>query len=213
MDVSWEPVEQGEVTGVLLGYEIRYWKDGDKEEAADRVRTAGLVTSAHVTGLNPNTVYHVSVRAYNRAGTGPPSPSTNVTTTRPPPKRPPGNISWSFSGSTVSIKWDPVVAKADESAVTGYKLCGASKFPKFRAEFPQIPVPSTPRSSISTKHTKNPHKTPNSPQRPLHPIPVPRFFPGTSMMVEDSGTRPAPHIMVVTTNSLLMVALISSLEL
>uniref|UniRef100_A0A8C3XG04 Contactin-2 n=1 Tax=Cyanoderma ruficeps TaxID=181631 RepID=A0A8C3XG04_9PASS len=122
MDVSWEPVEQGEVTGVLLGYEIRYWKDGDKEEAADRVRTAGLVTSAHVTGLNPNTVYHVSVRAYNRAGTGPPSPSTNVTTTRPPPKRPPGNISWSFSGSTVSIKWDPVVAKADESAVTGYKV-------------------------------------------------------------------------------------------
>ncbi|NWZ72816.1 CNTN2 protein, partial [Acrocephalus arundinaceus] len=122
MDVSWEPVEQGEVTGVLLGYEIRYWKDGDKEEAADRVRTAGLVTSAHVTGLNPNTIYHVSVRAYNRAGTGPPSPSTNVTTTRPPPKRPPGNISWSFSGSTVSIKWDPVVAKADESAVTGYKM-------------------------------------------------------------------------------------------
>lgn len=63
--------------------QIRYWKDGDKEEAADRVRTAGLVTSAHVTGLNPNTVYHVSVRAYNRAGTGPPSASTNVTTTRP----------------------------------------------------------------------------------------------------------------------------------
>ncbi|KAI1231025.1 hypothetical protein IHE44_0008468 [Lamprotornis superbus] len=122
MDVSWEPVEQGEVTGVLLGYEIRYWKDGDKEEAADRVRTAGLVTSAHVTGLNPNTDYHVSVRAYNRAGTGPPSPSTNVTTMRPPPKRPPGNISWTFSGSTVSIKWDPVVAKADESAVTGYKM-------------------------------------------------------------------------------------------
>lgn len=47
------------------------------------MRTAGLVTSAHVTGLNPNTDYHVSVRAYNRAGTGPPSPSTNVTTTRP----------------------------------------------------------------------------------------------------------------------------------
>lgn len=63
--------------------QIRYWKDGDKEEAADRVRTAGLVTSAHVTGLNPNTNYHVSVRAYNRAGTGLPSASTNVTTTRP----------------------------------------------------------------------------------------------------------------------------------
>lgn len=38
------------------------------------------------------------------------------------PKRPPSNISWTLSGSTVSIKWDPVVAKADESAVTGYKV-------------------------------------------------------------------------------------------
>uniref|UniRef100_A0A8C2TXI0 Contactin 2 n=1 Tax=Coturnix japonica TaxID=93934 RepID=A0A8C2TXI0_COTJA len=122
MDVSWEPVEQGDMTGVLLGYEIRYWKDGDKEEAADRVRTAGLVTSAHVTGLNPNTKYHVSVRAYNRAGAGPPSPSTNITTTKPPPRRPPGNISWTLTGSTVTIKWDPVVAQADESTVTGYKM-------------------------------------------------------------------------------------------
>lgn len=68
---------------ISFSIQIRYWKDGDKEEAADRVRTAGLVTSAHVTGLNPNTKYHVSVRAYNRAGTGPPSPSTNVTTTKP----------------------------------------------------------------------------------------------------------------------------------
>ncbi|XP_025061329.1 contactin-2 isoform X2 [Alligator sinensis] len=122
MDVSWEPVEQGDTNGVLLGYEIRYWKDGDKEEAADRVRTAGLVTAAHVTGLNSNTKYHVTVRAYNRAGTGPASPSTNITTTKPPPSRPPGNISWTFSGSGVSIKWDPVVAQGDESAVTGYKM-------------------------------------------------------------------------------------------
>lgn len=38
------------------------------------------------------------------------------------PQRPPGNISWTFSSSSISIKWDPVVAKADESAVTGYKV-------------------------------------------------------------------------------------------
>lgn len=69
---------------MTLGYpcplQIRYWKAGDKEAAADRVRTAGLDTSAHVTGLHPNTKYHVTVRAYNRAGTGPASPSTNATT-------------------------------------------------------------------------------------------------------------------------------------
>uniref|UniRef100_A0A8C3KUF8 Contactin 2 n=2 Tax=Scolopacidae TaxID=8917 RepID=A0A8C3KUF8_9CHAR len=213
MDVSWEPVEQGDMTGVLLGYEIRYWKDGDKEEAADRVRTAGLVTSAHVTGLNPNTKYHVSVRAYNRAGTGPPSPSTNVTTTKPPPKRPPGNISWTFSGSTVSIKWDPVVAKADESAVTGYKMLyrqdshSAPTLYLASKSRIDIPVPEDFTHAFVQIRVTGPggdgipaevHILRNS---------------GTSMMVEDSVTRPVPHAVVITTNSLVMVALIRYLEL
>uniref|UniRef100_A0A8C0FP05 Contactin 2 n=1 Tax=Bubo bubo TaxID=30461 RepID=A0A8C0FP05_BUBBB len=213
MDVSWEPVEQGDMTGVLLGYEIRYWKDGDKEEAADRVRTAGLVTSAHVTGLNPNTKYHVSVRAYNRAGTGPPSPSTNVTTTKPPPTRPPGNISWTFSGSTVSIKWDPVVAKADESAVTGYKMLyrqdshSAPTLYLASKSRIDIPVPEDFTHAFVQIRVTGPggdgipaevHILRNS---------------GTSMMVEDSVTRPVPHAVIITTNSLVMVALISYLEL
>ncbi|XP_016071256.1 PREDICTED: contactin-2 isoform X1 [Miniopterus natalensis] len=121
MNVTWEPVPQ-DMNGILLGYEIRYWKAGDKEAAADRVRTAGLDTSARVTDLHPNTKYHVTVRAYNRAGTGPASPSANATTMKPPPRRPPGNISWTFSSSSLSIKWDPVVPLRNESAVTGYKM-------------------------------------------------------------------------------------------
>uniref|UniRef100_A0A2K5YDE6 Contactin 2 n=1 Tax=Mandrillus leucophaeus TaxID=9568 RepID=A0A2K5YDE6_MANLE len=121
MNVTWEPVQQ-DMNGILLGYEIRYWKAGDKEAAADRVRTAGLDTSARVSGLHPNTKYHVTVRAYNRAGTGPASPSANATTMKPPPRRPPGNISWTFSSSSLSIKWDPVVPFRNESAVTGYKM-------------------------------------------------------------------------------------------
>uniref|UniRef100_A0A2I3GQF2 Contactin 2 n=1 Tax=Nomascus leucogenys TaxID=61853 RepID=A0A2I3GQF2_NOMLE len=121
MNVTWEPVQQ-DMNGILLGYEIRYWKAGDKEAAADRVRTAGLDTSARVSGLHSNTKYHVTVRAYNRAGTGPASPSANATTMKPPPQRPPGNISWTFSSSSLSIKWDPVVPFRNESAVTGYKM-------------------------------------------------------------------------------------------
>lgn len=69
--------------GHLCPPQIRYWKAGDKEAAADRVRTAGLETVACVTSLQPNTKYHVTVRAYNRAGTGPASPSTNATTMKP----------------------------------------------------------------------------------------------------------------------------------
>lgn len=122
MDVTWKAVEEEDINGVLQGYEIRYWKDGDKEAAADRVRTAGLETSARVTGLRPDTTYYVTVRAYNRAGTGPPSPSANLTTTKAPPSRPPGNITWKLSGSSVSLQWDPVVAMENESYVTGYKM-------------------------------------------------------------------------------------------
>lgn len=47
------------------------------------MRTAGLDTSARVTGLYPNTKYHVTVRAYNRAGTGPASPSADAMTMKP----------------------------------------------------------------------------------------------------------------------------------
>uniref|UniRef100_A0A8B9TJ31 Contactin-2 n=1 Tax=Anas platyrhynchos TaxID=8839 RepID=A0A8B9TJ31_ANAPL len=182
MDVSWEPVEQGDMTGVLLGYEIRYWKDGDKEEAADRVRTAG---------------------AYNRAGTGPPSPSTNVTTTKPPPRRPPGNISWTFSGSTVSIKWDPVVAHTDESAVTGYKMLyrqdshSAPTLYLASKSRIDIPVPEDFTHAFVQIRVTGPWR---------------RRGPRTSMMVEDSVTRPVPHAVIVA-NSLVMLALIGYLEL
>ncbi|XP_019402115.1 PREDICTED: contactin-2 [Crocodylus porosus] len=213
MDVSWEPVEQGDTNGVLLGYEIRYWKDGDKEEAADRVRTAGLVSAAHVTGLNANTKYHVTVRAYNRAGTGPASPPTNITTTKPPPRTPPGNISWTFSGSGVSIKWDPVVAQGDESAVTGYKML-------YRQDSHSIPT-----LYLSSKNRLD--------------IPVPEDFThalvqiratgpggdgvpaevhilrnsGTSMMVESTAATPTPYTVIIMTNSLVMLTLIGYLEL
>ncbi|XP_075052200.1 contactin-2 isoform X1 [Mixophyes fleayi] len=119
-EVEWKSVAT--VNGVLLGYEIRYWKAGDKEAAADRVRSASLDTVARVSGLKPDTLYHVTVRAYNRAGTGPPSPTANVTTNKAPPNRPPGNISWTLSRSTVSIKWDQVIAMKNESSVTGYKM-------------------------------------------------------------------------------------------
>ncbi|XP_068125686.1 contactin-2 [Hyperolius riggenbachi] len=120
IEVEWNSVSN--TNGVLLGYEIRYWKAGDKEAAADRVRSPGLDTTAKVSGLKPDTLYHVTVRAYNRAGTGPSSPIANVTTTKAPPSKPPGNISWTLSRTRVNIKWDPVIAMRNESPVTGYKI-------------------------------------------------------------------------------------------
>ncbi|MGH0166125.1 UNVERIFIED_CONTAM: hypothetical protein FKN15_050165 [Acipenser sinensis] len=122
MLVSWDPVQNLSLNGVLRGYEIRYWRKNDNEAAADRVRTAGLETSARVSGLRPSTLYHVAVLAYNSAGTGPPSPTTTTTTKKPPPSQEPGNVSWRSDGSWVTVAWDPVKALKNESAVMGYKI-------------------------------------------------------------------------------------------
>ncbi|XP_051803974.1 contactin-2 [Acanthochromis polyacanthus] len=122
IQVSWEPVQQLSANGILRGYEIRYWRQHEREAAADRVRTAGLEPTARVSGLRPSTRYHVAVLAYNSAGTGPPSPRTTVTTRKPPPNRPPGNVSWKAHGSWVTVRWDHVTAMHNESAVLGYKV-------------------------------------------------------------------------------------------
>ncbi|XP_056128734.1 contactin-2 [Lampris incognitus] len=122
IQVSWEPVKELSTNGILRGYEIRYWRQHEREAAADRVRTAGLETTARVAGLRPSTRYYIAVLAYNSAGTGPPSPRTTVTTRRPPPNRPPGNVSWKTDGSWVTVRWDHVKAMHNESAVLGYKV-------------------------------------------------------------------------------------------
>ncbi|CAB1315313.1 unnamed protein product [Coregonus sp. 'balchen'] len=122
MQVSWDPIQHLSTNGILRGYEIRYWRQHEREASADRVRTAGLETTAHVVGLRPSTRYHVTVLAYNSAGTGPASPRTTVTTRRPPPNRPPGNVSWKTDGSWVTVRWDHVKTLDNESAVLGYKV-------------------------------------------------------------------------------------------
>ncbi|KAM7335911.1 hypothetical protein ACRRTK_004404 [Alexandromys fortis] len=198
MNVSWEPVQQ-DMNGVLLGYEvstswgcaeIRYWKAGDKEAAADRVRTAGLDTSAQVTGLYPNTKYHVTVRAYNRAGTGPASPSADAMTMKPPPRRPPGNISWTFSSSSLSLKWDPVVPLRNESTVTGYKMLYQNDFhptPTLHLtnkNWIEIPVPEDIGHALVQIRTTGPGG--DGIPAEVHIV----RNGGTSMMVENSAVRP-----------------------
>ncbi|XP_070604993.1 contactin-2 [Erythrolamprus reginae] len=213
MDVSWNSVEHHDMNGVLLGYEIRYWKHGDKEEAADRVRTAGLVNLAHVTDLHPNTNYHVSVRAYNGAGTGPASSPTNFWTKKPPPKMLPGNISWTFSSSGVIIKWDPVIAKADESVVTGYKmLYRPDTHPApvlYIANNNWIEVPIREDSTSASVQIRTTGPGGDGDPANVHIL----RNSGTSMMVDSSSGHPVLHTMVALTHALIMLALIGSSEL
>uniref|UniRef100_A0A3B5KU28 Uncharacterized protein n=1 Tax=Xiphophorus couchianus TaxID=32473 RepID=A0A3B5KU28_9TELE len=111
----------------FLPFEVMYWEDDTKPDTVGKVRITGNYTQVNITGLKANTVYYLSVAAFNTAGPGPQSPPINNTTRKPPPDRAPLNIQWSMIGSSLTLHWDPVVATEIESKVTGY-LVGSGLF-------------------------------------------------------------------------------------
>uniref|UniRef100_A0A8C5LUX6 Contactin 2 n=1 Tax=Leptobrachium leishanense TaxID=445787 RepID=A0A8C5LUX6_9ANUR len=195
VEVVWSPVQT--VNGVLLGYEIRYWKAGDKEAAADRVRSVGLDTVARLSSLRPDTTYHLTVRAYNRAGTGPASPTANVTTTKAPPSRAPGSISWTIARSSLNIKWNPVMALKNESSVTGYKMLyrldSQSSPTLYVTSKTRMELPLPEGSSHVTIQLRATGKGGDGVASEVH-IPTDS---GTSMMVENAASYPAIQTLMV----------------
>ncbi|NWW29584.1 CNTN3 protein, partial [Panurus biarmicus] len=122
IQVSWTAIPWKMSNGRLLGYEVRYWNNGQKEESSNRVKAAGNETSIKITGLRSNLAYYTAVRAYNSAGAGPFSATVNATTKKPPPSQPPGNVVWNVTDSRVILSWEEVRAMDNESEVTGYKV-------------------------------------------------------------------------------------------
>uniref|UniRef100_A0A9J7WY15 Contactin 4 n=1 Tax=Cyprinus carpio carpio TaxID=630221 RepID=A0A9J7WY15_CYPCA len=121
-EVFWEPVQQSGSKGRVTGYEVckhHKWREGKKSDA-ERVRVTE--TSVNITGLKGSTLYLISVRAHNSAGTGPSSTPISITTKKPPPSQPPGNIEWNLTNSKVFLNWEHVKAMDNESEVTGYKV-------------------------------------------------------------------------------------------
>lgn len=65
---------------VIICWQVSYRKDMEQEDAAETVKTRGNESSVILTGLEGNTLYHFTVRAYNGAGYGPPSSEVSATT-------------------------------------------------------------------------------------------------------------------------------------
>ncbi|XP_028905534.1 contactin-3 isoform X1 [Ornithorhynchus anatinus] len=122
IEVSWNAIPWKRSSGRLLGYEIRYWTNGEREGSTNRVKVAGNETSARLRGLKSNLTYYTAVRAYNSAGSGPFSATVNATTKKMPPIQPPGNVVWNATDSKVLLSWEQVKAMENESEVTGYKV-------------------------------------------------------------------------------------------
>ncbi|XP_053148959.1 contactin-4 isoform X3 [Hemicordylus capensis] len=122
VEVFWSLLLENQSKGRIQGYEVRYWKHEDKEDQAGRMKTTTNQTFAKLTNLKGNALYHLAVKAYNTAGMGPSSAVVNVTTKKPPPSQPPGNIIWNSSDSKIILNWDQVKAQNNESEVKGYKV-------------------------------------------------------------------------------------------
>uniref|UniRef100_A0A8C3U5V6 Contactin-3 n=1 Tax=Catharus ustulatus TaxID=91951 RepID=A0A8C3U5V6_CATUS len=95
IQVSWTAIPWKMSNGRLLGYEVRYWNNGQKEESSNRVKAAGNETSIKITGLRSNLAYFTAVRAYNSAGAGPFSATVNATTKKPQCS----GVCWRWQGS------------------------------------------------------------------------------------------------------------------
>uniref|UniRef100_A0A8C1LTR9 Contactin-5 n=1 Tax=Cyprinus carpio TaxID=7962 RepID=A0A8C1LTR9_CYPCA len=118
--VMWKPK-----LGRLSCWEqVSSWKDMEQEEMGKKKRTMGNETTMLLTGLDGNTQYLISVKGFNSVGQGPASSPIKISTKKNAPSLPPGNLMWIQEGNNVSLSWDPVKARDNESEIIGYKVEG-----------------------------------------------------------------------------------------
>ncbi|XP_062861152.1 contactin-5 [Trichomycterus rosablanca] len=118
--VMWKAPKPG--PGIPQGYEVNYWKETEPEDAAKKKKTIGNETAMLLSGLEGNMPYLITVKGFNSIGQGPPSTAIKARTRKNPPSQPPSNVMWIQEGNNVSLSWDPVKAKDNESDVIGYKV-------------------------------------------------------------------------------------------
>ncbi|KAK7883010.1 hypothetical protein WMY93_029184 [Mugilogobius chulae] len=120
MKVTWKPPNPG--PGRPRGYEVSYWKDAEQEESGQKQRTVKNETSMVLSGLESNSLYHITVKGFNSIGQGPASAAVTARTRKAPPAQPPSNLMWIQEGNNVSLSWTPVKARDNESDVIGYMV-------------------------------------------------------------------------------------------
>lgn len=119
--VTWRPPNPG--PGRPERYEVSFWKDLEQqEESGSKRQTARNETWVVLSGLDGNSLYHITVRGFNAIGQGPASTATTAKTRKTPPEQAPRNLRWIQEGNNVSLSWDQVRAKDNESDVVGYMV-------------------------------------------------------------------------------------------
>uniref|UniRef100_A0A8C1JBM3 Contactin 1b n=1 Tax=Cyprinus carpio TaxID=7962 RepID=A0A8C1JBM3_CYPCA len=109
--VWWLPIYQAPPNWVD-GYQIRYWrKYDDNEAAASRVLVHRAINQTRLENMRPDSHYLIEVRAFNGAGLGPPSEHCEIVYKYV-----------SFNRKWLYLYWDHIYNYWNESYVEGYKI-------------------------------------------------------------------------------------------
>uniref|UniRef100_A0A673HSV7 Contactin-1a-like n=1 Tax=Sinocyclocheilus rhinocerous TaxID=307959 RepID=A0A673HSV7_9TELE len=123
--VWWLPVYQAPPNWVD-GYQIRYWrKYDDNEAAASRVIVHRTMNQTRLENMRPDSHYLIEVRAFNGAGLGPPSEHCEMFTRRPRKRLLDITQVYkyvSFNRKWLYLYWDHIYNYWNESYVEGYKI-------------------------------------------------------------------------------------------
>ncbi|XP_044041648.1 neuronal cell adhesion molecule a isoform X5 [Siniperca chuatsi] len=126
-EVHWEPVSFSSVRGKLQGYKVYYQRErglheaeGETEQQEQVLTFSGNRSEGRLPGLQPYSLYNLSIRVLNNKGEGPPSPSKKFET----PEGVPGPPSFlnviNPSLDSLTLEWGPPMN--NNGRLAGYTL-------------------------------------------------------------------------------------------
>uniref|UniRef100_UPI0037E727A9 neuronal cell adhesion molecule-like isoform X2 n=1 Tax=Semicossyphus pulcher TaxID=241346 RepID=UPI0037E727A9 len=127
-EVHWEPVPFPSVRGKLQGYKVYYRRErglhepeGEPEQQEEQVLTfSGNRSEGRLPGLQPYSVYNLSIRVLNSKGEGPPSPSKKFETPEGVPGPPSFLNVLNPSLDSLTLEWGPPTS--NNGRLAGYTL-------------------------------------------------------------------------------------------
>ncbi|XP_068442971.1 neuronal cell adhesion molecule a isoform X3 [Clinocottus analis] len=125
-EVHWEPVSLPSVRGKLQGYKVYYRRergvhDTEDTEQQDQVLTfSGNRSEGRLPGLQPYSLYNLTIRVLNNKGEGPSSPSKKFETPEGVPGPPSFLNAMNPSLDSLTLEWGPPIN--NNGRLAGYTL-------------------------------------------------------------------------------------------
>ncbi|KAL7986183.1 hypothetical protein Chor_011349 [Crotalus horridus] len=124
--VIWSTIPKDRVRGHLRGYKINWWKIRNRlDEKNHHPEKHSLTFKADrndgmIPGLEPFSIYHLTVLAFNSKGNGPESIAYEFRTPEGVPEKPHFLKILNFDKNSVTLSWGP--PKKPNGFITGYTL-------------------------------------------------------------------------------------------